>query len=326
MRGAALGAPGGECVVTIDTKNPREAYGLALVELGRRDPGVVALEADLGNSTRSVLFAKEFPERFFQMGIAEQNMASTAAGLALAGKTPFIHSFAVFAAGRAFDQLRSSICIPSLRVRICGSSAGLSDFGDGKTHQSVEDLATMRSLPSMTVLAPTDAIETVRMMEALAGIDGPVYIRINRNDLPLVTPREEPWTPGKVWELRKGRDVALFANGVLVSRALEAAERLARDGIEARVLNVSTLKPLDRDAVIGYARGVKGIVTAEEGTVIGGLGAAVLEALRRERHAPLEMIGIPDRFGTSARGYDELLQAYGLTSQAIESAARSVIG
>lgn len=313
-------------MITVQTRNPREAYGLALVELGRRDRDVVALEADLGNSTRSVLFGKEFPERFFQMGIAEQNMASTAAGFALSGKTPFIHSFAVFAAGRAFDQLRNAICIPRLRVRICGSSAGLSDFGDGKTHQSVEDLATMRSLPNMTVLAPVDALETAMMVDATPGIDGPVYLRINRNDLPALTPAGESWKVGKVWELRKGRDVAIFANGALVSRALEAAERLARQGIDVKVLNVSTVKPIDRDAVIAHARDVKGIVTAEEGTVMGGLGAAVLEALRRERHAPVEVVGIPDRFGTSARGYDELLQAYGLTSQALEDAARSVIG
>jgi len=312
-------------VIAHDTKNPREAYGIALVELGKRFPDVVALEADLGNSTRSVLFAKEFPDRFFQMGIAEQNMASTAAGLALAGKKPFVHSFAVFAAGRAFDQLRSSICIPALPVRICGSSAGLSDFGDGKTHQSVEDLATMRSLPNMTVLAPADALETVLMMEAIVGIDGPVYIRINRNDLPSVTPPREPWSVGKVWKLREGRDVAIFANGALVPRALEAAERLARDGIEARVLNVSTIKPLDRDAVIAHARGVRGIVTAEEGTVVGGVGAAILEALRKERHAPVEMVGIPDRFGMSARNYEELLEAYGLTSKRIEDIARSIL-
>ena len=312
-------------MIAHDTKNPREAYGIALVELGKRFPDVVALEADLGNSTRSVLFAKEFPDRFFQMGIAEQNMASTAAGLALAGKKPFVHSFAVFAAGRAFDQLRSSICIPALPVRICGSSAGLSDFGDGKTHQSVEDLATMRSLPNMTVLAPADALETVLMMEAIVGIDGPVYIRINRNDLPSVTPPREPWSVGKVWKLREGRDVAIFANGALVPRALEAAERLARDGIEARVLNVSTIKPLDRDAVIAHARGVRGIVTAEEGTVVGGVGAAILEALRKERHAPVEMVGIPDRFGMSARNYEELLEAYGLTSKRIEDIARSIL-
>ena len=313
-------------MMAADTGNPREAYGMALVELGRRRPDVVALEADLGNSTRSVLFAKEFPDRFFQMGIAEQNMASTAAGLALAGKTPFIHSFAVFAAGRAFDQLRSSICIPALRVRICGSSAGLSDFGDGKTHQSVEDLATMRSLPNMTVLAPADAIETVLMMEAIVAIDGPVYLRINRNDLPAVTPPREPWTLGKVWELRKGRDVAVFANGALVARALDAAERLALEGIDVKVLNISTVKPLDRDAVIAHARGMKGIVTAEEGTAIGGVGASVLEALRREKHAPVEILGIPDRFGTSARSYAELLEAYGLTGERIENAVRSVIG
>ena len=313
-------------MMAIDTPNPREAYGLALVELGRRDRNVVALEADLGLSTRSVLFGKEFPDRYFQMGIAEQDMASTAAGLALAGKIPFVHSFAVFAAGRAYDQLRNAICIPGLRVRVCGSSAGLSDFGDGKTHQSVEDMAIMRALPKMTVLSPADAVELVKMMEGLSEIDGPVYLRVNRNDAIALVPRGERWTRGRIWELRQGKDVAVFANGVLVSRALAAAERLAREGVDVKVLNVSTVKPIDRDAVIAHARGMKGIVVAEEGTVVGGLGSAVLEALRRERHAPVELVGIADRFGMSARGYDELLQAYGLTSEGVEAAIRSLIG
>jgi len=313
-------------MMAIDTPNPREAYGLALVELGRRDRNVVALEADLGLSTRSVLFGKEFPDRYFQMGIAEQDMASTAAGLALAGKIPFVHSFAVFAAGRAYDQLRNAICIPGLRVRVCGSSAGLSDFGDGKTHQSVEDMAIMRALPKMTVLSPADAVELVKMMEGLSEIDGPVYLRVNRNDATALVPRGERWTRGRIWELRQGKDVAVFANGVLVSRALAAAERLAREGVDVKVLNVSTVKPIDRDAVIAHARGMKGIVVAEEGTVVGGLGSAVLEALRRERHAPVELVGIADRFGMSARGYDELLQAYGLTSEGVEAAIRSLIG
>jgi transketolase len=306
-------------------KNLREAYGTALVAAGKKNRDVVALEADLGKSTRSVLFQAEFPERFFEMGIAEQNMVSTAAGLALRGKIPFVHSFAVFAAGRAFDQLRSSVCIPRLNVRVCGSSAGLSDFGDGKTHQSVEDMAIMRALPNMTVLCPADGIETARMVEALVSWKGPAYIRINRNDLPFVTPEAEPYSIGKATMIRDGSDVVVFACGVMVSKALEAAERLAARGVSARVVNVSTIKPIDREAVVGYSRGMKAIVSAEEHTVVGGLGSAVLEALRLERHAPLEFVGIQDLFGTSAAGYDELLEHYGLSSAAIEKAVGTAL-
>ena len=312
-------------MINLTTKNLREAYGLSLVELGKKNANVVALEADLGKSTRTVLFQAAYPERFFEMGIAEQNMASTAAGFALAGKIPFINTFAVFAAGRTFDQLRNSVCVPNLKVRICGSSAGFSDFGDGKTHQSVEDMVTMRSLPHMTVLAPVDAVEVVKMMEGILDIDGPVYIRINRNDLPTLTPENEPWKPGKVWELRKGKDVAVFANGVMVSKAMEAAEKLAKEGIDVKVLNVSTVKPIDRDAVIAYAKGMKGLVTAEEGNVVGGVGSAILEALRREKHAPLEFVGIQDTFGRSAKTYDEILGAYDLTSDKIAAAVKEVI-
>ena len=210
--------------------NMREAYGLALLELGRKNPHVVALEADLGKSTRSVLFQEAFPERYFQMGIAEQNMAATAAGLALAGKIPFIHSFAVFATGRAYDQLRNSICIPRLKVRVCGSSSGLSDFGDGKTHQSVEDVTLMRALPCMTVLSPVDGLETAKMMECLIDWPGPAYIRINRSDLPMLTPADEPYHIGKITCLRKGSDAALLATGVMVGRSLEAATLLAAKG------------------------------------------------------------------------------------------------
>ena len=193
--------------------NMRETYGLTLVELGRKNRDIVALEADLGKSTRSVLFQEAFPDRYFQMGIAEQNMAATAAGLALVGKIPFIHSFAVFAAGRAFDQLRTTNCIPSLKIRICGSSYGFSDFGDGKTHQSVEDVAIMRSLPNMTVLSPMDSVETIKMMECLIDWPGPVYIRINRSDLPLLFPADEPYSIGKITKLRDGSDVPLTEFG-----------------------------------------------------------------------------------------------------------------
>jgi transketolase len=307
-------------------KNLREAYGQSLVALGKQNRNVVALEADLGKSTRSILFQAEFPERYFEMGIAEQNMASTAAGLALAGKIPFMHSFAVFASGRAFDQLRNSVCIPGLSVRICGSSCGLSDFGDGKTHQALEDVALMRALPGMTVLCPVDAIEVAKMVDCLLDWKGPVYLRINRNDLPFVTPEDEPYQIGKVWKLRDGSDAAVFAAGVMVSKALEAAEELAKDGISVRVLNVSTIKPLDREAIIAQAAGMRALVTAEEANIIGGLGSAVVEALRGVRHAPLEFIGVQDSFGLSAENYEILLRHFGLTAAAVAEAVKRLLG
>ncbi len=307
------------------SKNPRMAYGEALVALGKRDPRVVALEADLGKSTQSVLFKAAFPDRHFEMGIAEQNMASTAAGLALAGKIPFIHSFAVFASGRVYDQLRNSVCIPNVNVRICGSSCGLSDFGDGKTHQSVEDVALMRALPNMSVLSPSDSIELTAMMEEILDWKGPVYIRVNRNDLPFTFPGDPSYRIGTVVRIRDGADAAIFASGIMVSKALDAARMLAEKGISARVLNVGTIKPLDRDAVIGFAEGARAIVTAEEHTVIGGLGSAVLEALRGVRHAPVELIGLHDSFGLSAESYDALLEHFGLTGEAIASAVRKLL-
>jgi len=305
--------------------NLRTAYGESLVRLGQKDWRVMALEADLGKSTQSVMFQAEFPDRYFQMGIAEQDMTSTAAGMALAGMIPFVHSFAIFATGRAYDQLRNSICVPNLAVRICGSSAGLSDFGDGKTHQSVEDVALMRAIPNMTVICPADSIEMEKMMDCMLDWPGPVYIRINRNDLPFVTPPDEPYKIGKVTLIRDGSDVAIFAAGVMVSKALEAAAMLDKEGISARVINVSTIKPLDREAVIGFAAGVDAIVTAEEHSLIGGLGSAVVEALRRVSHAPVEFVGIPDKFGISAEGYDCLMERYGLTADAVAATVKTVL-
>jgi len=305
--------------------NMREAYGLALLELGRKNKDVVALEADLGKSTRSVLFQEAFPERYFQMGIAEQNMAATAAGLALAGKIPFIHSFAVFATGRAYDQLRNSICIPGLKVRICGSSSGLSDFGDGKTHQSVEDITLMRALPGMTVLSPMDGLETARMMDCLIDWPGPAYIRINRSDLPLLYPAAEPYQIGKITRLRMGSDAALLATGVMVGRSIKAAELLAEKGVAAAVYNISTVKPLDAEALIQAVAGVRAIVVAEEHNRIGGLGSAVLEALRATPHPPVELVGIEDCFGLSAACYDEILNHFGLTTQAVAAAAMRIL-
>jgi len=307
------------------SNNLRTAYGTALVALGKEHPDIVTLEADLGKSTQSVMFQAEFPERHFEMGIAEQNMASVAAGLALAGKMPFMHTFAVFASGRAYDQLRNSICIPNLNVRICGSSSGLSDYGDGKTHQSIEDMSIMRAIPNMTVVCPADSIETAKLMACLPDWKGPVYIRINRNDLPLVYPENEPYRIGKVTQLREGSDAAVFACGVMVSKALAAAEALAAAGISVRVLDVGTIKPLDREAVIQYAAGVRAIVTAEEHTIVGGLGAAIVEALRAVPHAPVEFVGVQDSFGASAENYNILMEKYGLTAGAIEGAVRGLL-
>lgn len=302
----------------------RQAYGQTLVELGKVDNRIVVLEADLGKSTMSFLFEKEFPERYFQMGIAEQNMASTAAGLALTGKTAFINSFAVFVSGRAYDQVRSSICIPNLNVKICGSSAGLSDYGDGKTHQSVDDIALMRVLPHMTVLSPVDAVETAQMVRAMADQKGPCYIRINRNDLPVYTDPAQEYRIGQMNQIRDGGDVVVFASGVMVSQAVKAAEELEHEGISVRVVNVSTIKPLDTAALLRYCAGMKGVVTAEEHNIYGGLGSAVCEALSASR-LPIEMLGINDSFGLSAENYTLLLERYHLMPADIAAKVRKVL-
>lgn len=307
----------------MNTKSLRTAYGEALVELGKADQRIVVLEADLGKSTMSCLFQNEFPDRYFEMGIAEQNMASTAAGLALVGKIPFINSFAVFASGRAYDQLRQTISIAKLNVKVCGSSSGLSDFGDGSTHQSIEDMAIMRAIPNMTVLVPADAVETAKMVKAMVDWPGPVYLRINRNDLPVYTDEALSYQIGKLYTLRDGNDIAVLANGVMLSRAMAAAEELAQAGISVKVVNVSTIKPLDRQAVIDCVKGCKGVVTAEEHSIIGGLGGAVAEALRLEP-IPVEFVGVQDVFGTSAANYEELLVQYGLTPQAIKDCVKSL--
>jgi len=307
------------------TKSLRTAYGETLVELGKDNKDIVVLEADLGKSTMSILFQNAYPERFFEMGIAEQNMTSTAAGLALTGKIPFISSFAVFASGRAYDQLRQTISIARLNVKVCGSSSGLSDFGDGSTHQAIEDMAIMRAIPNMTVLVPVDAAETRKMVRAMASWPGPVYLRINRNELPIYTSEDGDYEIGKLYTIKEGQDVVVFANGVMVSKALEAAKSLAEQGISVKVVNVSTVKPLDRQAVIDCVKGLKGVVTAEEHSVIGGLGSAIAEALRGVKGQKLEFVGIQDKFGTSAYNYAELLAYYGLTPEAIVDSVKKVL-
>lgn len=305
-------------------QNPRQVYGETLLELGRINKNIVVLEADLGKSTMTVLFEQEFPDRFFEMGIGEANMTSFAAGLALTGKIPFTNSFAVFAAGRAFDQIRQGICIPALNVKIVGSSAGLSDFGDGATHQSVEDIAIMRAIPNMTVLVPADGNETRKMVRTMAEYKGPVYLRINRHDMPDVCPDGQEFIIGRPYMLRDGKDIVIYATGIMVAKAIEAADELQKTGVSVRVVNVSSLKPVDEDEIKRLAEGMKGIVTAEEHSLIGGLASVISYALRGTG-IPFSSIGINDRFGQSAHNYDELLAEYGLTTENILNTVKRIL-
>lgn len=302
--------------------NQRIAYGSTLVELGKNDDRIVVLDADLGGSTMGKLFEAQYPERYFEMGIAEANMTSVAAGLAQSGKVPFTNSFAVFSGGRAFDQIRQTIAIGELNVKICGSSSGLSDFGDGATHQCVEDMAIFRAVPNMTVICPADANETVEAVKAMVETDGPFYIRLNRNDYPNVTEEGEKFEIGKPRLLKEGSDIVVFATGYMVGLAMEAAKELERE-ISVKVVNVSTIKPINDQAVIDLVKGCKAVVTAEEHNVRGGMGSAVAEVLCKECK-PIEFVGIQDTFGCSAHNYKEVLEYHGLTKDAIKEAVQKM--
>ena len=305
-------------------RNPRGIYGETLVKLGKENRDIVVCDADLSKSTMTCLFQDALPDRFFEMGIAEQNMTSFAAGLALTGKIAFINSFAVFATGRNYDQLRTSVCIGKLNVKVGGSSAGLSDCGDGATHQSVDDIALMRALPHMVVLVPADGIETRKAVEYAAAHQGPVYIRVNRNDLPDVLPENEPFRPGLPNLVRDGEDAVVFACGYMVSKALAAAERMEAEGRSVKVVNVSCLKPVDEEAIRNLAVGTRAVVTVEEHSVIGGLASLISFALRG-LGVPMEAVAIQDRFGQSAHDYEELLREYGLDEMSITAAIRETL-
>lgn len=302
----------------------RKAYGEALVALGKENNDIVALEADLGKSTMSCFFQQEYPDRYFEMGIAEQNMLSTAAGLAAGGKIPFCSTFAVFVSGRSYDQIRQTIAIGGLNVKICGSSSGLSDFGDGATHQAIEDLALMCAIPGMTVLTPCDAEETRQAVEAAAEIEGPVYIRVVRNDLEDYIKPVQKFELGLMRELRGGTDAAILAHGVMVEPAMQAAEMLQQQGISARVVNVATMKPFNYDAVAKIASEVKAVVTAEDHNYIGGLASAVALALKQS-NTPMDYVAVEDVFGQSAHSADELMSHYGLTAEAICGKVKSLL-
>jgi transketolase len=259
------------------------------------------------------------------MGLAEQNMASTAAGLALTGKIPFYSTFAVFASGRAYDQIRCSIAIPRANVRICGSSCGLSDFGDGKTHQSIEDGNIIKTLPNMIVINPLDAVEVKKVMKFLLNYQGPADIRINRNDLPVYTPEEGEFELGKLRPITEGKDAVIFATGAMVWKSVEAADLLKKDGIGVQVVNVSAIKPLAKEEILKYTAGKKAIVTVEEAVKIGGLGAGIASEIIGEVNLPFEQVGIGDQFGASAHGYEELLEKYGLSPNHIYKAVKKAL-
>jgi len=300
----------------MEKKSTRVAYGEALVKLGKVNKDVVVLEADLSKSTMTAYFKKEFPERHINVGIAEADMIGTAAGIATTGKIPFASTFAHFAAGRAFDQVRNSVAYPHLNVKICPTHAGVSLGEDGGSHQSVEDVALMRAIPGMVVLSPADAVETEKMVFAAAEYEGPVYVRLGRLNIPVLFDENYKFEIGKAATLREGNDVAILATGLMVSEALEAAKLLEEKGVKARVVNVSTIKPLDTETVLKVAKECKFIVTSEEHSVIGGLGSAVSEYLSEVHPAKVVKHGIQDVFGQSADG-ETMLTNYGLRAKDI---------
>ena len=300
----------------MEKKSTRVAYGEALVKLGKVNKDVVVLEADLSKSTMTAYFKKEFPERHINVGIAEADMIGTAAGIATTGKIPFASTFAHFAAGRAFDQIRNSVAYPQLNVKICPTHAGVSLGEDGGSHQSVEDVALMRAIPGMVVLSPADAVETEKMVFAVSEYEGPVYVRLGRLNIPVLFDENYKFEIGKAATLREGNDVAILATGLMVSEALEAAKLLEEKGIKARVVNVSTIKPLDTETVLKAAKECKFIVTSEEHSVIGGLGSTVSEYLSEVYPAKVVKHGIQDVFGQSADG-ETMLTNYGLRAKDI---------
>jgi transketolase len=305
-------------------KPTRDGYGEGLVLAGRADKNVVVLCADLTESTRSLAFKKEFPDRFIQMGVSEQSLVAIAAGLALAGKIPFTSSYAVFSPGRSWEQVRTNVCLNLANVKIAGAHAGVSVGPDGGTHQALEDLAITRVLPKMTVISPCDAVEARKATVAAAKIDGPVYIRFAREKTPVMTSDDTPFKIGRAQIFRDGRDAAIIACGPLVYNALLAAEKLSAEGINCRVVNSHTVKPLDEDAIVRAAKECGAVVTVEEHQIAGGLGGAVAELLAKREPVPMEFVGVADRFGQSGKP-EELIAHYGMDATAIIMAVKKVL-
>jgi transketolase len=302
-------------------KATREAYGETLLKLGRQRPDIVVLDADLSASTKTSKFAKAFPERFFNMGIAEQDMIGTAAGLALTGKVPFASTFAVFETGRAWDQIRLAVCYSNTNVKLVASHGGITVGEDGASHQALEDIALMRALPNMVVIVPADATETSSVIEAIVDYKGPVYVRLGRSKVPYVMPDDYKFELGRAYVFHMGKDANIVAAGIMVDRAKRAAEILKRDGIDTGVINMSTIKPLDEETLLRVAKGSKVIITAEEHSIIGGLGSAVCEFLSENHPLPVRRVGIKDSFGCSGTP-EELLKFHGLTVEDIVETVR----
>ncbi|MFQ9263770.1 MAG: transketolase family protein [Clostridia bacterium] len=295
-------------------KATRQSYGEALLELGKENEQIVVFDADLASATKTNLFAKEFPNRFFDMGIAEQNMISTAAGMATCGKIPYSSTFAVFAAGRAYDQIRNSVCYPKLNVKICATHAGITVGEDGATHQMIEDISLMRTLPNMTVISTSDDIQTKWAVKEISKINGPVYLRLSRLATPVIYDENQKFEIGKAVQIGEGTDATIFATGVTVSEALKAQEELKIKGIDVRVVDIHTIKPIDRDIIVKCAKETKRLISIEDHNIIGGLGSAISEVLTDEYPVKLTRLGINDTFGKSGKA-TELMKYFGITDE-----------
>lgn len=303
----------------------REAYGKALAKLGMENPNVVVFDADLSKSTKTADFKNVCPERHFNMGIAEANMMNVAAGFATCGKIPFASTFAVFASGRAFEQIRNTICYPKLNVKICATHAGITVGEDGASHQSVEDISLMRSIPNMTVINPSDAVETEAAIRAIAEFNGPCYVRLGRAAVETINDNPEyKFEIGKGITLREGKDATIIATGIMVEAALEAYNMLAEEGIKVKVVNIHTIKPIDTELIVKSAEETGVLITAEEHSIIGGLGSAVCEVVSENHPVPVMRVGVKDTFGESGKPA-ELLKAYGLTAEDIVKAVKKGI-
>lgn len=302
-------------------KATRQSYGEKLAELGEKNKDIIVLDADLSAATKTSIFAKRFPERFFDMGIAEQDMISTAAGLATFGKTVFASSFAMFACGRSYDQIRNSVAHPKLNVKICASHAGITVGEDGATHQMLEDLGMMRGLPNMTVMCTSDDRETKWAVEEISKMDGPVYLRLCRLNTPQIYGEEQDFKIGKGVQIGNGTDATVFATGVVVPEAIKAKEELEKQGINIRVVDIHTIKPIDKELIIKCAKETKKLVSIEDHNIIGGLGSAICEVLTEEYPAKLIRMGMKDRFGESGPA-KELLRYFGLTSEDIRAVVK----
>ncbi len=307
-----------------DKMATRQAYGEALVEIGEKNKSLIVMDADLSKSTMTVSFSKAYPDRFFNMGIAEQNMYGVAAGLAASGKTVVASTFAMFATGRAFEIIRNSIGYPHLNVKICATHAGVTVGEDGASHQAIEDIALMRSIPGMVVLNPSDGVSAKKAIEAAIEMDGPCYVRLGRASVPVIYDEDLDFEIGKGITVQDGKDVTVIATGIMVNEAMKAAEQLKAEGISVRVIDIHTIKPIDKDIIIKAAKETKGIVTAEEHSVIGGLGSAVAEVTSKEAPVRIKMVGIQDRFGQSGKP-DELMKEYNITADDIVKACKELL-